>query len=76
MDVLKQIKSDLLKVTTELISPCSYCTLISTDPESKAPIQCTKFSGSSYPINVNAAACLSCREYEKPQSRSHPRHAS
>jgi|GEM_PF-3908315 len=64
MEELIQTKKVLLLVTTELISSCSYCTMVSTDPQSKTPIHCTKFSGSCNPILVNVSTCLSCGEYK------------
>lgn len=76
MDELMQMKMDLLKVTTELISPCRYCTMITTNPDMKAPIQCTKFAGSSQPIKVNVATCLSCKEYNNKTIPLRTVHAS
>ncbi len=66
MDELTQLKIDLLKVTTELVSPCKYCTMVSSNPEYKTPIYCTKFTGAIHPICVNVATCLSCGEYKNP----------
>lgn len=52
-------------ITPELVSECSYCTMISADPKYKTPVYCTKYSGSCHPILVNLAACLTCGEYKK-----------
>ncbi|PZE21369.1 hypothetical protein CBW46_008395 [Paenibacillus xerothermodurans] len=49
----------------EQLSGCYFCTMVAVDPKSKAPIYCTKYSGSAHPILVNAAACLSCCEYKR-----------
>ncbi|UUZ84266.1 hypothetical protein LJK88_11440 [Paenibacillus sp. P26] len=48
----------------QMISHCTYCTMISVDPEYRTPIACTKFSGSSRPVLVNLATCLGCGEYK------------
>jgi hypothetical protein len=64
MDETLQIKQELLKVTSALVSNCKYCTTISDDPDLKTPIYCTKLSGSFTPICVNVATCLSCGEYK------------
>ncbi len=70
MEEHAQLKNDLLKVTVELISPCKFCIAISSDPNDKTPINCIKFSGSPFPINVNVATCLSCGEYKRAPDRS------
>jgi hypothetical protein len=67
MNEVVQLKQELLLVTTELISRCTYCTMISEDPLFRTPIYCTKYSGSSSPIMVNVATCLSCGEYKKSE---------
>ena len=63
MHELDELKRKLLRLTFELVSGCPYCVSVSEDPESKAPVSCTKWSGSSHPISVNPATCLSCGEY-------------
>ena len=65
MPELEGLKRKLLLLTSELVSSCPFCVSVSNDAESKAPICCTKWSGSSYPVNVNSATCLSCGEYRK-----------
>jgi hypothetical protein len=49
----------------ELVSSCSYCTMVTVNPHYKTPVYCTKYSGSISPILVNVPACLSCGEYKK-----------
>ncbi|TLS53469.1 hypothetical protein FE782_04140 [Paenibacillus antri] len=62
---LDALKRKLLRLATELATGCSFCVSVSDDPDSKAPVACTKWSGSSYPVGVNPATCLSCGEYRK-----------
>lgn len=52
-------------ITCEMVSHCSYCTMISPNPLYKTPVYCTKYSGSRSPIMVNLEACLTCGEYKK-----------
>ncbi|CAG7651614.1 hypothetical protein PAESOLCIP111_06352 [Paenibacillus solanacearum] len=61
--------AEAIAVTTEKISHCSYCTMISPDPQYNTPIHCTKFSGSSRPVLVNLATCLSCGEYRQARCK-------
>ncbi|MGG1598997.1 hypothetical protein [Paenibacillus naphthalenovorans] len=56
-------------ITAEMVSDCSYCTMVSPDPLYKTPVYCTKYSGSCQPIQVNLAACLTCGEYKKTPIR-------
>ncbi len=65
---LKPIKLKLLRLAAELASGCPFCVSVSQDPESKAPVACTKWSGSSHPVGVNPATCLSCGEYRRTTS--------
>ncbi|WP_127579077.1 hypothetical protein [Paenibacillus koleovorans] len=65
MNEMNRMKSIMLSVTRELIAGCRFCVEISADPDEKTPIQCTKFSGGSSPIFLNAATCLSCQEFRK-----------
>ncbi|WP_284644796.1 hypothetical protein [Paenibacillus silviterrae] len=65
MNQIDELKQQLLWVTTELVSECPYCICISDDPQLRAPISCTKYSGSKNPILVNVSACLACQEYKK-----------
>jgi len=59
------LKRKLLRLTAELASGCPFCAFVSDDPENEAPVACTKWSGSSYPVGVNPATCLSCGEYRR-----------
>ncbi|MCZ8519188.1 MULTISPECIES: hypothetical protein [Paenibacillus] len=54
----------LTGLTAEMVSNCSYCTMISPDPAYRTPVSCTKLSGSCCPILVNLATCLTCGEYK------------
>ncbi|MCD1258053.1 hypothetical protein B5M42_004270 [Paenibacillus athensensis] len=54
--------SGLPLLTVEQAAACRYCASIA-DPASRTPVQCTKFAGSSVPISVNLATCLTCGEY-------------
>ncbi|MGF7030233.1 hypothetical protein J2T17_001138 [Paenibacillus mucilaginosus] len=54
----------LLGLTAEMVSNCTYCTMISSDPGYRTPVSCTKLSGSCCPILVNLATCLTCGEYK------------
>ncbi|OXM87316.1 hypothetical protein CF651_06705 [Paenibacillus rigui] len=72
MEELQQTQKVLLHVTAELVSSCSYCIMISADPQSKTPIHCTKFSGSCNPIMVNVSSCLSCGEYKSGPTAENP----
>jgi hypothetical protein len=47
----------------EQIAHCKYF-LGNSVGSLRTPILCTKFSGSSVPISVNLATCLSCQEYK------------
>ena len=68
MDELEKWKRRMLKLSSELISNCPYCPEISGDVECNTPIKCTKWSGSSHPVNVNPATCLTCGEFKKPRT--------
>jgi hypothetical protein len=68
MEDLNRIKQLLLSVTKELVANCQFCVEINSDPDDKTPIQCVKYSGNSTPISLNAATCLSCKEYKKTDS--------
>lgn len=57
---LKHMKIVLLALTAEWIADCSYCSGVSDEPDHPAPIRCTRLSGSTHPVAVNAAMCLSC----------------
>ncbi|MFC3767553.1 hypothetical protein [Paenibacillus sp. GCM10012303] len=63
-DEVMQLKSDLHRLTVELIGNCKYCSLISSNVEYKTPIYCTKFTGPIHPTCVNVTTCLSCQEYK------------
>lgn len=65
MDEMKQLKADLHRLTVELISGCSYCSMISSNIELKTPIYCTKFTGVLHPTCVDVATCLACQEYKR-----------
>jgi hypothetical protein len=49
----------------DLISNCNYCVKISTKTDSRTPIFCTKYSGSSQAIRLNINTCTACGEYRK-----------
>jgi hypothetical protein len=68
MDEMVMLKQRMLRLTAELISDCPYCASISDNVQTKSPIHCTKWSGSSFPVRVNQATCLSCGEYRKMKS--------
>jgi hypothetical protein len=68
MEELDLLKQRMLRLTSELIAGCPFCMAISDDPSSKTPVSCTKWSGSSYPVCVNPATCLSCGEYRKSRT--------
>lgn len=63
MQELDTLQKMLSRLTVELASGCPYCVSVSPEPGREAPVRCTKWSGSSQPIFVNSAACLSCGEY-------------
>lgn len=67
MDDLNRMKRLMLTVTQELIGGCRFCIEIASDPEDRTPIQCVKFSGNSTPISVNAATCITCKEFKKSE---------
>jgi hypothetical protein len=64
MDEVKQLKTDLHRLTVELIGNCAYCSMISSNIEFKTPIYCTKFTGSMNPTCVDVSTCLVCQEYK------------
>ncbi|MFD2670622.1 hypothetical protein [Marinicrinis sediminis] len=45
------------------IHACSYCVGIHKEHK-QTPIQCTKYSGSQFPIYVNVKTCFTCSEFE------------
>jgi hypothetical protein len=54
-----------MKLSEEImkqITNCKYCTKISEAPIT-TPILCIKYAGSTVPISVNLATCLTCGEY-------------
>jgi len=61
------MKEDRFKEIFELITCCNHCIEISDIRGDRAPISCTKYSGSSHPIYVNLNTCLVCGEYENSQ---------
>ncbi|CAG7647657.1 hypothetical protein ACFQI7_20480 [Paenibacillus allorhizosphaerae] len=64
--------AEAVAVTTEMVSQCTYCTMISPDPQYNTPVHCTKLSGSSRPVLVNLATCLSCGEYRQAKCKMYP----
>ncbi|RKN74163.1 hypothetical protein [Paenibacillus ginsengarvi] len=64
MDELLELKTDLRRLTVELIGKCKYCSLISSDVHYKTPIYCTKFTGDIHPTCVDIHTCLACQEYK------------
>jgi hypothetical protein len=60
---LFEMKQELIRTTMQQIASCRYCTEIVNDSV-RAPIHCTKFSGSSVPISVNITTCITCGEYK------------
>jgi hypothetical protein len=64
--VCSALLSELSALTHELLSTCRYCVEIVADERVRTPVQCTKWSGSSFPISLSVVTCLSCREFESP----------
>ncbi|MCP3773581.1 hypothetical protein NLX71_09680 [Paenibacillus sp. MZ04-78.2] len=72
MDKLLRSQLETELITTEMVKHCSYCVMISPDPLHRTPIYCIKYSGSSTPILVNLATCLTCGDFKKCELRFEP----
>jgi hypothetical protein len=58
-------KDTITHSTLKIIESCKHCTEVCMDNDTRTPVHCTKFAGSSMPIHVNIAACMTCSEYHK-----------
>jgi hypothetical protein len=62
MNETNPLQMELTPDIIKQIACCKYCMKI-TEEKVTTPIHCTKYAGSSIPISVNLATCLTCGEY-------------
>jgi hypothetical protein len=60
-----QIRTTILRLTHELMSPCKYCKTISENVLDPTPIRCIKTTHPHNPIAITIENCLDCGEFRK-----------